>query len=86
MYSSMSKPGISRRIEVRVPSRDFSEGVLTALERLGYELVPARARAEAPDVRIVAAGRLRRLSAEATEPVILFGGPRSRARDAVGRR
>lgn len=81
MYSGMSKPGFSRRIEVRVPSRDFSAGVRTALARLGYELVPARRRAEAPDARIVAAGHLSRLSAEATEPIILFGGPRSRRGD-----
>ena len=81
MYSDMPKPGYSRRIEVRVPSRDFSAGVPTALGRLGYELVPARGRAAAPDARLVAAGRLSRLSAEATAPVILFGGPRSRDAD-----
>jgi len=77
----MSKSSHSRRIEVRVPSRDFAPGVQRALERLGYELVPARGRAEAPDARIVESGRLNRLSAEATEPVILIGGPRSYAAD-----
>jgi hypothetical protein len=74
----MPKPHHSRRIEVRVPSRDFSEGVRIALGRLGYELVPARGRSADPDARIVAADRLNRLSAEATAPIILFGGRRSR--------
>jgi len=81
MYSGMSKRGYRRRIEVRVPSRDLSEGVWTALERLGYELVPASGRAAAPDARMVAAGRLSRLSAAETAPVILFGGLRSRDAD-----
>jgi hypothetical protein len=66
---------------VRVPSRDFSPGVQRALERLGYELVPARGRAEAPDARIVAAGRLSRLSPESTAPIILIGGPQSHGAD-----
>lgn len=78
MHPDMVESGYSRRIEVRVPSRDFSAGVWTALERLGYELVPARGRAGAPDARFVAAGRLSRLNPEATAPVILFGGRRSR--------
>jgi hypothetical protein len=77
----MGKPGYSRRIEVRVPSRDFADGVWTALERLGYEFMPAHARTQAPHVRIVLGGRLGRLSADATEPVILFGGWQSRDRD-----
>ena len=87
----MALSGHIRRIEVRVPSRDFSEGVETALGRLGYELLPASIRAEAPDARFVAAGRLSRLPADATEPVVLFGGPRSkdvedpRVIDIVGR-
>ena len=76
MYSRMPKPHHSRRIEVQVPSRDFSEGVPTALARLGYEFVPARGRSTEPDARIVAAGRLNRLSAEATAPIIVFGGRR----------
>jgi hypothetical protein len=63
---------------VRVPSRDFADGVETALERLGYELVPARIRSEAIDARFVAAGRMCRLSAAAIEPVVLFGGLRSK--------
>jgi len=74
----MAKAGHHRRIEVRVPSRDFSDGVETALERLGYELFPARTRAEAPDARLVAAGRLSRLPGTAVEPVVLFGGMRSK--------
>ncbi len=77
----MGKRGYSRRIEVCVPSRNFADGVWTALERLGYELMPAQARAQAPNVRIVVGGRLGRLSADATEPVILFGGWQSRDRD-----
>lgn len=77
----MTEPGFWRRIEVRVPSRDFAAGVRTALGRLGYELVPARGSVQPPDARIVAASRLGRLSAEATAPIILFGGPRSRGRD-----
>ena len=77
----MSKSGHSRRIEVRVPSRVLSAGTRTALERLGYQLVPASPRGAAPDARIVAAGRLSRLRAEASEPVILVGGSRSREVD-----
>jgi hypothetical protein len=77
----MSKFHYSRRIEVRVPSRDFAPGVQRALEQLGYELVPARRRAEAPDALIVAADRLSRLSAETTAPIILIGGPRSQGGD-----
>jgi hypothetical protein len=73
----MVATGHHRRIEVRVPSRDFSDGVETALERLGYELLPARIRAQAPDARLVAAGRLSRLPDSAVEPVVLFGGMRS---------
>lgn len=74
----MPKPAISRRIEVRVPSRAFSAGARPALERLGYQFVSASPRAAAPDARIVATGRLRRLGQEAREPVILFGGSTSR--------
>ncbi len=74
----MAASGYYRRIEVRVPSRDFAEGVETALDRLGYELLPASIRAEAPDARFVAAGRLSRLPATAIEPVVLFGGMRSK--------
>ncbi|MBW2290613.1 MAG: hypothetical protein JRG90_22735 [Deltaproteobacteria bacterium] len=74
----MAASGYHRRIEVRVPSRDLAEGVETALGRLGYELLPARIRAEAPDARFVAAGRLSRLPAAAIEPVVLFGGMRSK--------
>ncbi len=77
----MSEPGYSRRIEVRVPSRDFSMGARTALERLGYQLVPASPRSAAPDARIVTTGRLSRLGAEASEPVILVGSSRSREVD-----
>lgn len=80
MDTGMAKRSYSRRIEVRVPSRDFADGVWTALEQLGYELVPVSARAGAPDLRIVASGRLGRLSADATD-VIVFGGSRSRYRD-----
>ncbi len=80
MQAGVTKPGYSRRIEVRVPSRDFADGVRTALERLGYGLMPAHAKAQAPDARIVANGRLGRLSADATEPVILFGGRQGRDR------
>jgi len=76
--SGMAASGNVRRIEVRVPSRDFEDGVETALGRLGYELLPARTRSKAPDARLVAAGRLSRLDASATEPVILFGGLRSK--------
>jgi len=74
----MATAGYHRRIEVRVPSRDFSDGVETALERLGYELLPTRIRADSPDARLVAAGRLGRLPANAIEPVVLFGGMRSK--------
>jgi hypothetical protein len=74
----MAEPGYSRRIDKRVPSRDFAEGVETALGRLGYEIVPTRGGGEPPDVRFVAAGRLSRLSQAASEPIVLFGGPRSR--------
>jgi hypothetical protein len=81
MHSGMSKSRYWRRIEVRVPSRDFSPGVQRALERLEYELVPARGRDKAPDARIVAAGRLSRLGATATAPIILIGGPRSHGAD-----
>jgi hypothetical protein len=81
MYADMSKSRYSRRIEVRVPSRDFAPGAQRALERLGYELVPARGGAGAPDARIVESGRLSRLGADASEPVILIGGPRSHAAD-----
>ena len=77
----MAKRGYTRRIEVRVPTRDFADGVWTALERLSYELLPVHARAGAPDARIVTGGRLGRLRADATEPVILFGGWRSHDRD-----
>jgi hypothetical protein len=72
-----------RRIEVRVPSRDFAEGVERALGRLGYLLVPARSGSQPPELRFVAAGRLGRVPATASEPVVLFGGHRSRdAEDA----
>lgn len=81
MYAGMKKRGGSRRIEVRVPSRDFADGVWTALEELGYELVPAHASVQTPDMRFVASGHLSRLSADATEPVILFGGGRGLDRD-----
>jgi hypothetical protein len=74
----MATSGYYRRIDVRVPSRDFSDGVEMALDRLGYELLRASNRGEAPDVRFVAAGRLSRLPAEAIEPVVLFGGLRSK--------
>ncbi len=77
----MAKRGYTRRIEVRVPTRDFADGVWTALERLNYELLPVGARAGTPDARIVTGGRLRWLSTDATEPVILFGGWRGRDRD-----
>jgi len=70
----MAKRSYSRRIEVRVPSRDFALGVQPALERLGYALVPVNGGALPPDLRIVAGSRLRRLSSDLTEPVILFGG------------
>jgi hypothetical protein len=69
---------IQRLIEVRVPSSDFALGVEAALERLGYVLERAKDAAAAPDVRFVAAGRLSRLPATAGEPVVLFGGQRSR--------
>jgi len=81
MYPDMPQPIHARRIEVRVPSRSFSEGVQTALEQLGYEFVPASPRAAVPDARIVATGRLSRLRPEASEPVILIGGSRSREVD-----
>jgi len=81
MYPGMPKSRYSRRIEVRVPSRDFAPGVQTALERLGYELVPARGRNAAPDARIVAASRLNRLSAAAPAPIILIGRPQSPGED-----
>ncbi len=35
MYRGMPKSRYSRRIEVRVPSRDFEPGVQMALERVG---------------------------------------------------
>jgi len=66
---------------VRVPSRDFAPGVERALERLGYELVPARGGGGAPDARTVESSRLSRLSSELTAPVILIGGPRSQVAD-----
>jgi hypothetical protein len=81
MHSGMSKPGYSRQIKVHVPWWDFAPGVWTALERLGYELVPARRSAEAPVARIVAAGRLSELSTEATVPIILIGEPQSQGGD-----
>jgi hypothetical protein len=74
----MATSGYNRRIEVRVPSRDFLDGVEMALDRLGYELLRASNRGEAPDARFVAAGRLSRLPTEAIEPVVLFGGLRSK--------
>jgi hypothetical protein len=74
----MATSGYYRRIEVRVPSRDFSDGVEIALDRLGYEMLRVSNRGEAPDARFVAAGRLSRLPAEAIEPVVLFGGLRSK--------
>jgi hypothetical protein len=77
----MSKPGYWRRIEVHVPWWSFAPGVWTALERLGYELVPARGRTEAPDASIVAAGRLSQLTTEATVPIILIGEPQSQGED-----
>jgi len=77
----MGQGGRLRRIEVRVPSRDFADGVWTALERLGYELVRVRPGAPAPEARIVAGGRLGRLRSGPDVPVILFGGWRSRDRD-----
>jgi hypothetical protein len=81
MYPGVSDPRFSRQIEVRVPSLDFSPGVERALERLGYELVRPRGRAEAVDARIVEAGQLSRLSEGATAPVILIGGPRDEGAD-----
>jgi hypothetical protein len=81
MYPSVAEFRYSRRIEVRVPSLDFSPGVEKALERLGYELVPARGKTNAADARIVEAGQLNRLSAEATAPIILIGGPRDDGAD-----
>jgi hypothetical protein len=77
----MSKPGHWRRIIVHVPWWNFAPGVWTALERLGYELVPARRSAEAPDARIVAAGRLSQLSTEAPVPIILIGEAQSQGGD-----
>lgn len=74
----MSAPAHLRQIEVRVPSRDLQDGVDIALGRLGYQLQPARVRSQAPDARFVAAGRLSRLPADANEPVVLFGGVRSK--------
>jgi hypothetical protein len=74
----MAVSGYVRRIEVRVPSRDFADGVETALGRLGYELQPVQIRSEPPHARLVAAGRLSRLPASALEPVVLFGGMRSK--------
>jgi hypothetical protein len=73
----MSPLEYSRRIEVRAPQGDFLPCVQAALGRLGYELAPARGRAETPDARIVAAGRLGRLRADATAPIVVIGGPRS---------
>jgi len=70
----MAKSSFSRRVEVRVPSRDFAAGVRTALGRLGYELVPVRPGAPSPDIRIVAGSRLRRLPETLREPIILLGG------------
>ncbi len=70
----MAERSFSRRVEVRVPSRDFANGVRTALERLGYDLIPVSVGAPAPDVRIVAGSRLRRLPEALSEPVILIGG------------
>jgi hypothetical protein len=81
MYSGMSKPGHSRQIKVHVPWWEFAPGVWTALERLGYELVPVRRSAEAPGARIVAADRLSQLSTEATVPIILIGEPQSQGGD-----
>jgi hypothetical protein len=72
----MAKSRFSRRVEVCVPSLDFSPGVERALERLGYKLVPAQGKTGPADVRIVEAGQLNRLSAKATAPIILIGGPR----------
>jgi hypothetical protein len=81
MYSGMSKPGHSRQIKVHVPWWEFAPGVWMALERLGYELVPTRRSAEAPDAHVVAAGRLSRLSTRATVPIILIGEPQSQGGD-----
>jgi hypothetical protein len=81
MYSGVSKFRYSRQIELHVPWWNFAPGVWTALERLGYELVHARARVEAPDACIVAADRLSQLSTEATVPIILIGEPRSQGGD-----
>jgi len=81
MYSGMSKPGRSRRIEVHEPWWELALGVWTALERLGYELVPAGRSAEAPDAHIVAADRLSQLSTEATGPIILIGEPQCQGAD-----
>jgi hypothetical protein len=77
MYPGVSESRYSRRIEVRAPPLDFSPGVQRALERLGYELVPAGRTGEAPEARIVAAAQLGQLSAEAAAPIILIGGPQS---------
>jgi len=77
----MSKCCYPRKIEVHVPWWNFAPGVWTALERLGYELVPARLGVEAPDAHIVAANRLSRPSTEATVPIILIGEPESQGED-----
>jgi hypothetical protein len=66
---------------VHEPWWDFELGVWTALERLGYELVPAGRTTEALDARIMAADRLEHLSTEATGPIILLGEPGSRDED-----
>jgi hypothetical protein len=81
MSFPMLETGCWRRIEVHEPWWDFELGVWTALERLGYELVPAGQSAGAPDARIMAADRLEQLSAEATGPIVLIGEPGSRGED-----
>jgi hypothetical protein len=73
----MSEPRYWRRIEVYEPWWNFTPGVWTALDRLGYELVPARHQPNAPDARIMSADRLRRLRIDPTVPVILLGEPES---------
>jgi hypothetical protein len=77
----MAKRCYLRRIEVRVPRRDFADGAWAALERLGYELKPANEMTGVPDARMVAGGRLSGLSADATQPVILFRGWHGRDRN-----
>ena len=54
----MATRSFSRRVAVRVPSRDFADGVRSGLERLGYELVAVTEGSSTPDVRIVAGNRL----------------------------